>query len=143
MQAIGSLRWPFLLAVLADTYNAPHASVAARTSATLVFQAVDQLAGVALTEHLFYLLVGAWSIAVGWYLLRQVQAHPARGGRWVAWLGVISGAGFWLSSVEQFDVAVFAMLLLGVVVVSRVLWGVWMISLAWSLPRWAEEAQRA
>ena len=75
MQAIGDLRWPFLLPFLVNTYFNPSSSQASRASAVVVFQAVDQFAGVELSEHLYYLFIGVWTLLVGWYLLRSLRSH--------------------------------------------------------------------
>ncbi|GAC1377581.1 MAG: hypothetical protein NVS2B12_37800 [Ktedonobacteraceae bacterium] len=125
MQAIGYLRWPFLLPTLAETYLDPKASEATRSAVALIFQSVDQFAGVELSEHLYYLFIGAWSLLLGWYLL---QAGLVR--RWVAWLGVITGCGLLICSIEQFDLSAISTLLLVFVLLVRLAWGVWILILA-------------
>lgn len=125
MQAIGDLRWPFLLPSLATTYFDPNASQASRSTVVVVFQAVDQIAGVEMGEHLYYLFIGVWSLLVGWYLLRSLRSE-----RWLAWLGIISGCGFLISSIEQFDWSVIGSALLVVVVLSRILWSIWLLIMA-------------
>lgn len=125
MLAIGDLRWPFLLPSLAATYFDPNASQASRSTVAVVFQTVDQFAGIELSEHLYYLFIGAWTLLLGWYLLRSL--HSAR---WLAWLGIISGCGLLLSSLEQFDWPAISSALLLVVLLSRILWGVWLLILA-------------
>jgi hypothetical protein len=125
MQAIGDLRWPFLLPSLATTYFDPHTSQTTRSAVVVVFQTVDQFAGVELSEHLYYLFIGVWSLLLGWYLLRSLRSK-----RWIAWLGIISGCGLLISSIEQFDWPVIGSALLLVVVLSRVLWGIWLLIVA-------------
>ena len=125
MQAIGDLRWPFLLSPLATLYFDPNGNQASRSTVTAIFQTVDQFAGVILSEHLYYLFIGVWSLLVGLYLLRSMRSI-----RWLAWLGIMSGCGLLISSIEQFDWPVIGSALLIVVVLSRVLWSVWLLSLA-------------
>jgi len=125
MQAIGDLRWPFLLPSLATLYFDPNSNQASRATVTAIFQTVDQFAGVELSEHLYYLFIGVWSLLVGWYLLRSL-----RSARWLAWLGIISGCGLLISSIEQFDWPVIGSALLLVVVLSRVLWSIWLLAIA-------------
>lgn len=125
MQAIGDLRWPFLLPSLATTYFDPNTSQATRSTVVIVFQVVDQFAGVELSEHLYYLFVGAWTLLVGWYLLRSLRSQ-----RWIAWFGIISGCGLLMSSIEQFDWPVIGSALLAVVLLSRILWGIWLLVVA-------------
>jgi len=128
MQAIGDLRWPFLLPSLATTYFNPNTSQASRSAVVIVFQAVDQFAGVELSEHLYYLFIGAWTLLVGRYLLRSLRFQG-----WIAWLGIISGCGLLISSIEQFDWPVIGSALLVVVLLSRILWGIWLLVIATTL----------
>ncbi len=125
MQAIGDLRWPFLLSPLATLYFDPNGNQASRSTIAAIFQTVDQFAGVELSEHLYYLFIGVWSLLVGLYLLRSLRST-----RWLAWLGIIAGCGLLISSIEQFDWSVIGSALLIVVVLSRVLWSIWLLSLA-------------
>lgn len=130
MQAIGDLRWPFLLSTLAATYFDPGTTQASRSAVVVIFQAVDQFAGVELSEHLYYLFIGTWSVLIGWYLLRSLRPE-----RWLGWLGILSGCGLLISSIEQFDWPVIGSTLLLIVVLSRVLWGIWLLILAARLLR--------
>ena len=125
MQAIGDLRWPFLLPSLATLYFDSSNNQVSRSTVAAIFQTVDQFAGVALSEHLYYLFIGTWSLLVGWYLLRSL--HSAR---WLAWPGIISGCGLLISSIEQFDWPGIGSALLVVVLLSRILWGMWLLALA-------------
>lgn len=125
MQAIGDLRWPFLLPSLATAYLDPNTSQANRSTVMIVFRAVDQFAGVMLSEHLYYLFIGTWTLLVGWYLLRALHSE-----RWLAWLGIISGCGLLISSIEQFDWPIIGSALLAIVLLSRILWGIWLLSIA-------------
>ena len=64
MQAIGLVRWPFLVPELARRHADPAASATERTTVELIFVAVHRLLGVAIGEHLGYLLTGLWSVAL-------------------------------------------------------------------------------
>jgi hypothetical protein len=125
MQAIGDLRWPFLLPSLASTYFDPQTSQATRAAIDVTFYAIDQFAGVGLTEHLYYLFVGAWSLLLGWYLLQS-----SRPGRWMAWLSIICGCAFFISSIEQFDLASISLIILPFMLLSRIVWGVLLLAMA-------------
>ncbi len=125
MQVIGDLRWPFLLPFLANSYFDPHSSQATHSAIAIVFQTVDQLGGIVISEHLYYLFTGAWTLLVGWYLLRSLR-FPG----WIAWIGIMSGCGLLLSSVEQFDWPGITPALLVVVSLSRILWSIWLLSVA-------------
>lgn len=130
MQTIGDLRWPFLLPSLTSTYFDPHSNQATRSAIEVVFQAMDQFAGVELSEHLYYLFIGAWSLLLGLYLLRSFRSE-----RLLSWLGIISGCSLLISSIEQFDWPTLGPALLVVVALSRIVWGVWLLTLATKLLR--------
>jgi len=51
-QMVGLLRWPFVVPILAQTYTDPSSSDIAKESAVIVFQAVHQLGGVVIGEHI-------------------------------------------------------------------------------------------
>ena len=127
MQVIGDLRWPFLLPFLANSYFAPHSSQATRSAIAIIFQTIDQLGGIMLSEHLYYLFTGAWTLLVGWYLLRS---RSLRFPRWIAWIGIISGCGLLLSSVEQFNWPGITPVLLVVIALARILWSIWLLCVA-------------
>jgi len=58
VQALGLLRWPFLVPFLArERHRAPEV-------VDLVFDATNRYLGVAIGEHLGYLLTGSWTIVV-------------------------------------------------------------------------------
>lgn len=125
MQVIGDLRWPFLLPFLANSYLDPHTSQATRAAIAIVFQTMDQFGGILLSEHLFYLFTGAWTLLVGWYLLRSLR-FP----RWIAWIGILSGCALLLSSAEQFNWPGISPVLLVVAALARILWNIWLLSVA-------------
>lgn len=84
VQFLGLIRWPFLVPYLARTATDPNASEARKEAVDVVFQSFNRYLGVAVGEHLGYLLSGAWSILAG-LAMTQSTAVP-----W--WLG-ITGAG--------------------------------------------------
>ena len=69
VQAIGLVRWPFLVPELARRHADAAASPAERATIELVFASVHRLLGVAIGEHLGYLLTGLWTLALSATLL--------------------------------------------------------------------------
>ena len=124
MQTIGDLRWPFLLPFLANSYFDPHASQATRSAIAIVYKTMDQFGGILMSEHLYYLFIGAWTLLVGRYILRSLR-YPG----WIAWAGILSGCGLLLSSMEQFEWS-FSPALLIIVSLSRILWSIWLLGIA-------------
>jgi hypothetical protein len=70
-QALGFLRWPFLVPQLAQAYLDPAASEAQRAAAAMVFEAFHRYAGMAIGEHLGYLSTSVWSFLVALLMLRS------------------------------------------------------------------------
>jgi hypothetical protein len=87
-QALGFLRWPFLVPHLAQSYLAPGASEAQRAAAGMVFEAFHRYAGMAVGEHLGYLSTSVWTVLIAIVMLRT-----ARLPRWLGASGVVLGLG--------------------------------------------------
>jgi hypothetical protein len=88
VQALGFLRWPFLVPHLAEAYLAPGASEAQRAAAAMVFEAFHRYAGIAIGEHLGYLSTSIWTFLVALLMLRS-----PRFGRWLGLSGMALALG--------------------------------------------------
>lgn len=95
VQFLGLIRWPFLVPYLARVAAAPDASPARLEAVDVVFQSFNRYLGVAVGEHLGYLLTGVWSVLVGTALV-QSSAAPV----WLGVAGIAIGAALALCSVE-------------------------------------------
>jgi hypothetical protein len=95
VQFLGLIRWPFLVPYLARTSADPDASPARREAIDIVFQSLNRYLGVAVGEHLGYLLTGAWTTLTG-IALTQTTATPS----WVGVLGILIGPVLALCSLE-------------------------------------------
>ena len=87
-QALGFLRWPFLVPHLANSYLAPGASEAQRAAAGMVFEAFHRYAGMALGEHLGYLSTSIWTVLIAMLILRTALLP-----RWLGAIGVVLALG--------------------------------------------------
>jgi len=94
VQALGLARWPFLVPTLAHSYAAA-TSDAERTAVRVVFEAANRFLGVAVGEHLGYLLTGAWTSVVGLALIASPATPDLLG-----WLGVGLGVALAVGSLE-------------------------------------------
>jgi hypothetical protein len=83
VQALGLVRWPFVVPELARRYqDAGGADAAAtRRSIEITFATLHRLLGVGVGEHLGYLLTGLWTLVVALSILTTAVLP--------AWLGVI------------------------------------------------------
>jgi Domain of unknown function (DUF4386) len=95
VQLLGLIRWPFLIPYLARVDADPDASPAQREAVDIVFQSFNRYLGVAVGEHLGYLLTGAWTVLVG---IAFTQTTLAPG--WLGILGIVVGALLALCSLE-------------------------------------------
>ena len=95
VQFLGLIRWPFLMPYLARSATDPDASAARKEAVDVIFQSFNRYLGVAVGEHLGYLLSGAWSVLAG-VAMTQSTAVPV----WLGIVGVIVGAVLALCSLE-------------------------------------------
>jgi hypothetical protein len=87
VQAMGLIRWVFVVPGLARTYADPCANESARAAAEVAFESLHQFAGVALGEHLGQIGTALWAALV----TRELQRGRMVPG-WTAWVG-FGGAG--------------------------------------------------
>ena len=95
VQFLGLIRWPFLVPYLARAAADPDASPARRETIDVVFQSFNRYLGVAVGEHLGYLLTGAWSVLTGAALIQAANAPW-----WSGVAGIIIGALLMICSLE-------------------------------------------
>lgn len=79
VQFLGLVRWPFLVPYLARADAEPDATDARRDAIDVVFQSFNRYLGVAVGEHLGFLLTGLWSILVGAAIMQSPELHPLAG----------------------------------------------------------------
>jgi Domain of unknown function (DUF4386) len=84
VQFLGLIRWPFLVQFLAEQEDSE--------AVDLVFQAFNRYLGVAVGEHLGYLLTGAWTTLAGIALLTESSVLGV--------IGTVIGPALMISSLE-------------------------------------------
>jgi hypothetical protein len=95
VQFLGLVRWPFLVPFLAREDADHEASPARREAIDIVFQAFHRYLGVAVGEHLGYLLTGAWTVLAGAAILTS-SVIP----EWIGAIGIVVGAVLAMCSLE-------------------------------------------
>jgi hypothetical protein len=95
VQFLGLIRWPFLVPYLARAAAEPDATAARKEAIDIVFQSFNRYLGVAVGEHLGFLLTGAWSILVGSAVIQDAQLPV-----WLGIAGIAIGAVLVLCSLE-------------------------------------------
>lgn len=121
-QALGFLRWPFLVPHLANAYLAPGASEAEQAAAAMVFQAFHRYAGIAVGEHLGFLSTSVWTFLIGLHMVDS----PIFGrsvGRWLGWAGMVLAIGVASGLLEPAGVEWAG----PVSAISYLAWAVWLI----------------
>jgi hypothetical protein len=95
-QILGFIRWPFLMPYLADTYVSAASTTATKEAITVVYESFNRYAGMAVGEHLGWVLLGLWLMGIS-----AVQLHSKIFRSWVGLLGLLSGALLLISAFEQ------------------------------------------
>jgi hypothetical protein len=126
VQFLGLIRWAFVVPYLARADDVEGISDARRDAIDVVFQSLNRFLGVAVGEHLGYLLTGAWSVLVGIAVLQQGELHPI-----VGIAGIVIGAVLAVCSLEF--VGAFEPLgwkLAGVVTpFAYIAWSLWLVAM--------------
>ena len=126
VQFLGLIRWAFVVPYLARADDVEGISDARRDAIDVVFQSLNRYLGVAVGEHLGYLLTGTWSVLVGIAVLQQGELHPVLG---IA--GIVIGAVLAVCSLEF--VGAFEPLgwkLAGVVTpFAYIAWSLWLVAM--------------
>jgi hypothetical protein len=119
VQFFGLIRWTFLVPYLARTYFEPNSSQATRDSITITFQAFHRFAGMAIGEHLGYLLTSVWTALIALAITQSSQFT-----HWLGWLGFIPAIGIFIGLFEEAGFKEAAI----INAVSYILWSIWLIA---------------
>lgn len=95
VQAMGLLRWPLLVPMLATQYNDPATTPEQRSAIAVVFNAFHQYVGVVIGEHLGYLFTGTWTILIALMMFNSTLFSPL-----VAVLGILAAVGVMVGLLE-------------------------------------------
>ena len=136
VQALGFIRWPFLIPYLAQTVGDPSASDATKETAVVVYHAFNQYAGVAVGETLGYWGEAIWTILISIFMLRHPSFQKALGR-----IGIVLGIGLFLCTFEGFG-GPFAVV--GAInAIAHTAWVFWLIALSIVFFRTDPETERA
>ncbi|HEY3072866.1 MAG TPA: DUF4386 family protein [Candidatus Limnocylindrales bacterium] len=128
VQALGIVRWPFAVPELARRYTAADGpgAPAIRRSIEITFATLHRLLGVAIGEHLGYLLTGLWTLLVA----ASILSTPVLPG-WLGIAGLPIGVALLIGALEfvgpnERD----GWPLAGIIVpVAYIAWSLWLIGL--------------
>ncbi|MEB3233206.1 MAG: DUF4386 domain-containing protein [Leptolyngbyaceae bacterium] len=130
LQAIGLMRWVFVVPILASLYTNPDASQTTREAVSVVYQAVHQYGGVVIGEHLGQALLIGWTLGVGWAMRSSTLFKS-----WVAWWGLFTAPLLLLGQSELLATVIPPMPVLETTPIGFILWEVWLLIVGISLLR--------
>lgn len=120
VQAVGFLRWVFVVPYLAQAYHTSDATAATRATITVTFEVLNRYLGMGVGEHLGYLFTALWTILIAAALM-QTRLLP----RWFGAVGVLLGVGILVGVLEPFGVPITG----PVNALSYLLWAIWLVGL--------------
>ncbi|BAY32748.1 hypothetical protein NIES2107_46380 [Nostoc carneum NIES-2107] len=130
LQALGLMRWVFVVPVLATLYTNTNASTATKEAVSVVYQAVHQYGGVLIGEHLGQTLLIGWTLGVG-IAMRSSPLFKS----WVAWWGLLTTPLLLLGQSELIATVIPAMPIIEATPIGFILWEVWLLIVGISLLR--------
>lgn len=130
LQAIGLMRWVFVVPVLARLYTAPSISGATREAVSVVYQVVHQYGGVVIGEYLGQTLLMGWTLGLGWAMQSSVLFK-----HWVAWWGLFTIPLLLIGQSELLATVIPAMPVLETTPIGFILWEAWLLVVGLSLLR--------
>lgn len=130
LQAIGLMRWVFVVPVLARLYVDPTATDATRAAVAVAYQAVHQYGGVVIGEQLGQLLLVGWTIGVGVAMLRSPLVKP-----WLGWMGLATVPLWLLGQSELLATVIPNLPALETAPIAFMLWEIWLLVIGVSLLR--------
>jgi len=128
LQAIGLMRWVFVVPLLAKLYTDPNSSSTTREAVKVVYQAVHQYGGVAIGEQLGQTLLIGWTIGVGTAMLRSPLFKS-----WVAWYGLFTTPLLLIGQSEIVATVIPSMPIIELTPIGFILWEIWMLIVGISL----------
>lgn len=128
-QAIGFSRWLFTVPYLSDTYAHATGDEPLQTSIGLLYNALNNYAGMTIGEHLGFLAMGGWTICL------SVQL-PKRGlfSRWFSGAGMLTGILLIASVGEHFGTSLSGTFGL-INFLANTIWTLWLLLLALRIGR--------
>jgi hypothetical protein len=128
LQAVGLMRWVFVVPLLANLYVNPASSLATREAVKVVYQAVHQYGGVVIGEQLGQTLLIGWTIGVGIAMWRSPIFKS-----WVAWYGMMTTPMLLIGQTELFATVMPSILTIELTPIGFILWEIWLLIVGFSL----------
>lgn len=129
LQAIGLMRWVFVIPVLANLYVQSSNSTTQKVI-RVIYQAVHQYGGVVIGEFLGQILLIGWTIGIGIAMLRSPLIKP-----WLAWFGLFTTPLLLLGQSELLATVIPSLPIFETTPIGFILWEVWLLTVGIYLTR--------
>jgi Domain of unknown function (DUF4386) len=130
-QCIGFVRWIFVMPFLTESYfNNPES----QKTITIIYEMLNRYAGMSIGEHLGFLVMGCWTICLGFMLLKHSKFKT-----WVGFSGIPIGLCLIISTAEHFGGALSS-IFADLNMMANTLWNFWLIVIAFFMFRMRSKA---
>ncbi|MBW4483417.1 MAG: DUF4386 domain-containing protein [Tildeniella torsiva UHER 1998/13D] len=130
LQAIGLMRWVFVIPVLAELQTNPATDEATRAAVGVAYQVVHQYGGVVIGEQLGQLLLVGWTVGLGLAMVRSPLFKP-----WLGGLGLLTAPLLLLGQSELLATVIPAMPVIESTPIGFILWEFWLLLVGVALVR--------
>ncbi|MDX2270397.1 MAG: DUF4386 domain-containing protein [Cyanobacteriota bacterium] len=122
LQAIGLMRWVFVVPILARLYTDPQTTATTREAVGIVYQVVHQYGGVVIGEHLGQTLLMGWTLGLAW-AMRSSSLFKS----WVAWWGLSTTPLLLLGQSELLATVITGIPVVEATPIGFILWEIWLL----------------
>lgn len=130
LQAVGLMRWVFVVPILAELQTNPASDGATRAAVAVAYRVVHQYGGVVIGEQLGQLLLVGWTVGLAVAMLRSPLFKP-----WLSGLGLLTAPLLLLGQSELLATVIPAMLVIESTPIGFVLWELWLLLVGLTLLR--------
>lgn len=130
LQAIGLMRWVFVVPVLANLYIDSSANATTREAVSIIYQAVHQYGGVVIGEYLGQTLLISWTLGVG-LTMRSSPLFKS----WIVWWGLFTIPLLVMGQSELLATVIPRMPVVEATPIGFMLWEIWLLMVGISLLR--------
>ncbi len=130
LQAIGLMRWVFVVPILAELQTNPATDEATRAAVGVAYRVVHQYGGVVIGEQLGQLLLVGWTVG-----LAAAMVHSPLFKSWVGWWGLLTAPLLLLGQSELLATVIPAMPVIESTPIGFILWELWLLAVGLTLLR--------
>ncbi|MEA5450100.1 DUF4386 domain-containing protein [Leptolyngbya sp. CCNP1308] len=130
LQAIGLMRWVFVVPVLAELQTNPATDEATRAAVGVAYRVVHQYGGVIIGEQLGQLLLVGWTVGLGLAIIHSPLFKP-----WIGWWGLLTAPLLLLGQSELLATVIPNLPVIESTPMGFILWEVWLLLVGLSLLR--------